>query len=58
LAFSVKSVLGEEAALHPILVGCLVLPLYGAVYFGGTAYLGIAEARATLGKLTRQLGVR
>jgi putative peptidoglycan lipid II flippase len=58
LAFSIKLVLGEEAALHPILAGCLVLPLYGAVYFGGTAYLGIAESRATLNKLTRQLGMR
>jgi putative peptidoglycan lipid II flippase len=58
LAFSIKLVLGEEAALHPILAGCLLLPLYGAVYFGGTAYLGIAESRATLNKLTRQLGMR
>jgi putative peptidoglycan lipid II flippase len=58
LAFSIKSILGDAAAVHPILLACLVLPLYGAVYFGGTAYLGIAEARATLGKLTRQLGVR
>jgi putative peptidoglycan lipid II flippase len=62
LAFSIKLALGEMGAAHPILLACLVLPVYGAVYFGGTAFWGVPEARATLdktlGKLTRRLGVR
>jgi len=53
LAYWIKSALGTVPVTHPILLACLVLPLYGGVYFGGTAYLGIAESRATLGKFTR-----
>jgi putative peptidoglycan lipid II flippase len=57
LAFSIKSIAGEAAAAHPILVGCVIVPVYGAVYFGGTAFLGVAESRATLGKFTRRFGL-
>jgi putative peptidoglycan lipid II flippase len=54
-AFSIKSVFGDMVAEHPIAAGCVLLPLYGAIYFGGTAYLGVAESRATLEKVTRRL---
>lgn len=57
LGYVIKLALGEASSAHPILLASLVLPLYGAVYFGGTAFLGIAEARATLGKFTRRLGI-
>jgi len=48
LAYLVK--LNVET-VHPILLACIVLPLYGGVYFAGTAALGIAEARAILKSL-------
>jgi putative peptidoglycan lipid II flippase len=48
LAYLVKLQVGTD---HPILRAVLALPLYGGVYFGGTAALGIAEARAILKSL-------
>jgi hypothetical protein len=44
----VKLQMGTE---HPIRLALLALPLYGGVYFAGTAALGIAEARAILKSL-------
>jgi putative peptidoglycan lipid II flippase len=57
MSYAAKLALGATSATHPILLACLVLPLYGAVYFGGTAFAGITESRATLGKFTRRLGI-
>jgi putative peptidoglycan lipid II flippase len=48
LAYLVKLQIGT---VHPILLASLALPLYGAIYFGGTAALGIAESRSTLKRL-------
>lgn len=48
LAYLVKLQMGTE---HPIRLALLALPLYGGVYFAGTAALGIAEARAILKSL-------
>lgn len=45
LAYLVKLQVGTD---HPILRAVVALPLYGAVYFGGTAALGIAESRSTI----------
>jgi putative peptidoglycan lipid II flippase len=42
---------------HPYLLGCLALPVYGALYFAGTALLGIAESRATIESVTRRFGL-
>jgi putative peptidoglycan lipid II flippase len=41
---------------HPILLACLALPVYGGIYFAGTAWLGVAESRTTIESITRRLG--
>jgi putative peptidoglycan lipid II flippase len=43
LAYLIKLQVGTD---HPILRAALALPLYGGVYFAGTAALGITEARS------------
>jgi putative peptidoglycan lipid II flippase len=48
LAYLVKL---QAGAVHPILLASLALPLYGGVYFAGTAALGIPEARSALKSL-------
>ena len=48
LAYLVKLQIGT---VHPILLASLALPLYGGVYFAGTAALGIREARSALKSL-------
>jgi putative peptidoglycan lipid II flippase len=53
--FSIKSVFADMVAEHPIVAGGVLLPLYGAIYFSGTSYLGVAESRATVEKVTRRL---
>lgn len=40
---------------HPLVLASIVLPLYGAIYFGGTAMFGIAESRDTLRAALRLL---
>lgn len=50
--YLVKLLIGTA---HPILLAAIVLPLYGAIYFGGTATLGVAESRATLNAVLRPL---
>jgi len=51
LGYGVKMLLGTA---HPVLLACLVIPLYGAVYFGGTALLGIPESRNTITSVLRR----
>lgn len=53
--FAIKILLG---AAHPVLLACLILPAYGAIYFGGATLLGIPEARSTLAPLLRRAGLR
>jgi len=48
LAYLVKLQVGTT---HPILLASLALPLYGGVYFAGTAALGVDESRSTLKRL-------
>lgn len=43
------------AATHPQLRASLVLPVYGAVYFAITSFLGVEESRATLNSILRRL---
>ena len=58
LAYFIKRGLGGFGLTHPLLLACLALPLYGALYFGGTAFLDIAESRNTINSLARRLGIR
>jgi putative peptidoglycan lipid II flippase len=51
-AYGVKLLIGTA---HPLLVASIVLPVYGAIYFGGTAVLGIAESQSTLRAIARRL---
>jgi hypothetical protein len=53
LAYFIKRGMGPG---HPILMACLALPVYGAVYFAGTAWLGVPESRTTIEAVTRRLG--
>jgi putative peptidoglycan lipid II flippase len=54
LAYFIKRGIGPG---HPMLLACLALPVYGAVYFAGTAWLGVEEARATIESVARRLGL-
>ncbi len=54
LAYFLKSPIGLG---HPILLACLALPLYGAIYFAETAWLGVEESRKTIEAVTRRLGL-
>jgi putative peptidoglycan lipid II flippase len=42
---------------HPKLLACLALPVYGVLYFTGTALLGVTESRTTIESVTRRLGL-
>jgi hypothetical protein len=55
VAWGAKLVLGVE---HPLVLGLVALPLYGATYFAATAALGIAEAGAFATRLRRFTGGR
>jgi putative peptidoglycan lipid II flippase len=52
LGYGVKMLLGTA---HPVLLACLVIPLYGAVYFGGTALVGIPESRSMVNSVLRRI---
>ena len=54
IAYFIK--LGVGTA-HPILLAALTLPVYGAIYFAGTALLGVSESRNTISSLTRRFGL-
>ena len=45
VAYWIKRAMGVS---HPILLACAALGLYGAIYFGGTAMLGVPEARRSI----------
>ncbi len=40
---------------HAILTALVVVPVYGAIYFGGTALLGISESRVFINSVLRRL---
>jgi putative peptidoglycan lipid II flippase len=54
-AWGVKLSLGS-VALHPILLGAVVLTPYGLVYLGGTWLLGVGPARDLASSAARRLG--
>jgi putative peptidoglycan lipid II flippase len=43
---------------HPIVAAIVIVPVYGAIYFAGTALLGILESRAFLDSVLRRLRTR
>lgn len=51
IAYFVKLGVGTE---HPRLLACLALPIYGALYFAGTALLGVEESRKTIDTLAKR----
>jgi putative peptidoglycan lipid II flippase len=51
LAYLVKLAMGTA---HPILLALAAVPLYGAVYFAGTAVLGVPESRKILDMIRRR----
>lgn len=55
VAWGAKLVLGVE---HPLVLGFVALPLYGAVYLGATASMGIPEAAGMAGRVKRLVGRR
>ncbi len=55
VAYFTKTMLSTP---HPILLASVVLPVYGAIYLGGTMLLGIEESKATLGAVLRRFGIR
>ena len=44
--------------LHPILIAGVVLIPYGVTYFGMSSILGVAEARAVIGRGVRMVGLK
>jgi putative peptidoglycan lipid II flippase len=58
LGWAAKLLLGARGAAHPLLLGVVVLGLYGVGYFGASAALGLAEARQIAGTVLRRLGRR
>lgn len=52
LGYLAKKMLGSD---YPRLLAFVVLPIYGAVYFGGASYLGIDESTSILLPLFRRL---
>jgi putative peptidoglycan lipid II flippase len=51
VGYLVKLAIGTA---HPLLLALVVLPLYGAIYFGGAALSGVEEAAATLKSVLRR----
>jgi putative peptidoglycan lipid II flippase len=56
LGYSVKTSIGAAGASHPLPLAAVVLSLYGAIYFGGTYFLGIEESRSAVRSLLRRFG--
>lgn len=52
VGYAVKLALGVA---RPELLAVLVVLLYGSIYFGGTALLGIAESQSTLSAIGRRI---
>lgn len=50
--FGLKLLIGTA---HPLVLASIVLPVYGAIYFAGTALLGIYESQSTLTGVARRL---
>jgi putative peptidoglycan lipid II flippase len=55
LCYAIKQLVG---AVHPLFLALLVLPVYGAVYFGGSLFAGIQESQITLLPIMRRFKPR
>jgi putative peptidoglycan lipid II flippase len=55
LCYVIKQLVGP---VHPLFLALLVLPLYGAVYFGGSSFAGIKESQLTLLPIIRRFRPR
>ena len=55
LAFLVKRMVG---AAHPVALACVVLPVFGFVYLGGSLVLHIEESRSALASILKLAGRR
>ena len=55
VAWGAKLVLGVQ---HPLVLGCVALPLYGLTYLGATASMAVPEASAMAGRVRRLVGGR
>jgi putative peptidoglycan lipid II flippase len=55
LCYVIKQLVG---AVHPLFLALLVLPLYGAMYFGGSLFAGIQESQLTLVPIIRRFRPR
>jgi len=51
LCYVIKQLVG---GVHPLFLALMVLPLYGAVYFGGSLFAGIQESQITLLPIMRR----
>jgi putative peptidoglycan lipid II flippase len=54
LGYAIKLAFGRTGVVHPVLLACVVIPVFAAAYFGGTALLRVDESRATLRRVLRQ----
>ncbi len=54
-AYFIKMGVGVD---HPRVLACLALPVYGALYFAGTAVLGVEESRTTIESVCRRFGIK
>lgn len=53
-AYALKHAIGLA---HPRLAGALIIGVYGAIYIGGTYWLGIEQSRQTVSRLRVRAGV-
>jgi putative peptidoglycan lipid II flippase len=55
VGYGLKLLLGMT---HPVFTAIVVVSIYGAIYFGGTALLGLPESRSFINSARRRLQVR
>ncbi len=55
LSYALKASLGPLGTRHPLPLAVVVVPLYCAIYLGGTALLGVPESKSTFGVVFRRL---
>lgn len=56
VGYALKWLLGAPGSRHPLVLAVFTIPLYAAIYFGGTALLGVDESRAFFTGGLRRLG--
>ncbi len=56
VGYALKWSLGAPGTRHPLVLAAFTIPLYCAIYFGGTAVLGVEESKALFTAGLRRLG--